>query len=61
VELEDIKDAAVAARSMKVNPWRAIFSRKFIPQLVTIVALQVFNQLDGINSIMFYAPQASAQ
>ncbi|WIA37403.1 hypothetical protein OEZ86_014328 [Tetradesmus obliquus] len=57
VELQDIKDAAVAARSTKVNPWRAIFSRKFTPQLVTIVALQVFNQLDGINSIMFYAPQ----
>jgi hypothetical protein len=60
VELQDIKDAAAASRSTKVNPWRAIFSRKFAPQLVTIVALQVFNQLDGINSIMFYAPQASA-
>jgi hypothetical protein len=59
VELQDIKDAAAASRSVKVNPWRAIFSRKFAPQLVTIVALQVFNQLDGINSIMFYAPQAS--
>jgi hypothetical protein len=57
VELEDIKDAAVAAHSMKFNPWRAIISRKFMPQLVTIVALQIFNQLDGINSIMFYAPQ----
>lgn len=56
-ELDDIKDAAQAAHNLTVNPWRAIFSRKFTPQLVILVALQVFNQLDGINSIMFYAPQ----
>lgn len=26
------------------------------PQLVTNIAMAAFNQLDGINSIMFYAP-----
>eukprot|EP00775_Hariotina_reticulata_P013342 gene13342-13470_t len=57
VEFEDIVDAAQQAHSIRVNPWRTMFSRRYVPQLVTIVALQVFNQMDGINTIMFYAPQ----
>ncbi|KAF8065876.1 STP13 [Scenedesmus sp. PABB004] len=56
-ELDDMRDAADAAHAVRANPWRAMFSRKFTPQLVILVALQIFNQLDGINSIMFYAPQ----
>jgi hypothetical protein len=50
-------EAAKAARRVKVNPWRALFSRRFQPQLVVLVALQVFNQMDGINTIMFYGKQ----
>jgi hypothetical protein len=54
VEFEDLTDAAKASRRMTVNPWRAIFSRRFRPQLIVLVALQVFNQMDAINTIMFY-------
>lgn len=57
IEFEDIVDAARAARRVRVNPWRAMFSRRFTPQLVVLIALQVFNQMDGINTIMFWAPQ----
>lgn len=56
-ELDDIVDAARAAHNTSINPWRALFSKRFAPQLIILVALQMFNQLDGINSIMFYAPQ----
>jgi hypothetical protein len=31
--------------------------RRYLPQLVMTIALPIFNQFDGINSIMFYAPQ----
>lgn len=54
VEFEDILEAARAARRAQHNPWRSLFSRRFAPQLVVLVALQVFNQMDGINTIMFY-------
>lgn len=57
VEFDDIVVAAKAAQRVTINPWRALFSRRFTPQLVVLVALQVFNQMDGINTIMFYAPQ----
>jgi hypothetical protein len=59
VEFEDIVEAAKAGRRVKVNPWRALFSRRFTPQLVVLVALQVFNQMDGINTIMFYGEGAA--
>jgi hypothetical protein len=41
VEFDDILEAARAARRVRVNPWRALFSRRFAPQLVVLVALQV--------------------
>lgn len=57
VEFEDIQEAARFASSIKKNQWRAMFSKRYIPQVVVCIALPIFNQLDGINSIMFYAPQ----
>jgi Sugar (and other) transporter len=56
-ELADIKDAVVVARSVRTNAWFALLSRRNLPQLFTITAVMVFNQLDGINAVMFYAPQ----
>jgi hypothetical protein len=50
-------EAAKFARSIQKNQWRAMFSKRYIPQVVVCIALPIFNQLDGINSIMFYAPQ----
>jgi hypothetical protein len=41
VEFEDIVDAAQQAHTIKVNPWRTMFSRRYLPQLVTIISLQV--------------------
>lgn len=58
VEFDDILEAARAARRVQHNPWRSLFSRRFTPQLVVLVALQVFNQMDGINTIMFYGEQS---
>jgi len=34
--------------------WKQLFSPLYRPQLVTIIAMAAFNQLDGINTIMFY-------
>lgn len=59
VEFDDILEAARAARRAQHNPWRSLFSRRFTPQLVVLVALQVFNQMDGINTIMFYGERLS--
>ncbi|KAF9616648.1 hypothetical protein IFM89_031512, partial [Coptis chinensis] len=36
--------------------WKAIFSRKYRPQLVMALAIPFFQQFTGINVIMFYAP-----
>lgn len=56
-ELEDIADAARAARAAARGAWPTLFRRRYLPQLVMTIALPLFNQFDGINSIMFYAPQ----
>ncbi|GBF93250.1 hypothetical protein Rsub_05982 [Raphidocelis subcapitata] len=56
-ELEDIADAARMARATARGAWPTLFRRRYLPQLVMTIALPLFNQFDGINSIMFYAPQ----
>lgn len=56
-ELEDIIEAARFARMTSKGAWRDMFRRRYLPQLIITIALPIFNQFDGINSIMFYAPQ----
>ncbi|KAI8472941.1 MAG: general substrate transporter [Monoraphidium minutum] len=56
-ELEDIIEAARFAKMTSKGAWRSFRQRRYLPQLVMTIALPFFNQLDGINSIMFYAPQ----
>ncbi|GBF88488.1 hypothetical protein Rsub_01201 [Raphidocelis subcapitata] len=56
-ELEDIIEAARFARATSKGSWASLFERRYLPQLILTIALPMFNQLDGINSIMFYAPQ----
>ncbi|KAF0912146.1 hypothetical protein E2562_013036 [Oryza meyeriana var. granulata] len=54
-EYNDLVDAGEASRAV-ASPWRDILRRRNRPQLVMAVAIPLFQQLTGINVIMFYAP-----
>lgn len=54
-ELQDIIAASEAAKKVK-NPWRNIIQPQYRPQLVMCILVPFFQQLTGINVIMFYAP-----
>lgn len=56
VEFEDIQEAVTIANSIK-NPYRTITRRRYWPQLAITILIPAFQQLTGINAIMFYAPQ----
>ncbi|KAF9594241.1 hypothetical protein IFM89_028898 [Coptis chinensis] len=54
---EEYKDMVAESKSMdNEQSWKAIFSRKYRPQLVMALAIPFFQQFTGINVIMFYAP-----
>ncbi|RVW19513.1 Sugar transport protein 7 [Vitis vinifera] len=54
-EFEDIVDASELANSIK-HPFRNILERRNRPQLVMAICMPAFQILNGINSILFYAP-----
>lgn len=54
-ELQDLVDATEAANKVE-NQWTNIMQPRFRPQLVMCVLIPFFQQLTGINVIMFYAP-----
>lgn len=54
-EFADIKAAGEESKAVK-NPWRSIAQRRHRPQLTIAVLIPFFQQLTGINVIMFYAP-----
>ncbi|CAD6249091.1 unnamed protein product [Miscanthus lutarioriparius] len=54
-EYDDLVAAGEASRAV-THPWRDIRLRRYRPQLVMAVAIPLFQQLTGINVIMFYAP-----
>lgn len=55
-EFADLIDASNAARAIK-NPFRNLLLRKNRPQLIIgAVGIPAFQQLTGMNSILFYAP-----
>lgn len=55
-EFDDLVDASNAARAIK-HPFRNLLRRKNRPQLVIgALGIPAFQQLTGMNSILFYAP-----
>ncbi|CAK9181306.1 unnamed protein product [Ilex paraguariensis] len=55
---EEFNDLVAASEESKKveDPWRNLLQRKYRPQLVMAIAIPFFQQLTGINVIMFYAP-----
>ena len=54
-EFDDLVNASKASKLVE-NPWRTLLKRKYRPQLVFAIAIPAFQQLTGMNVIMFYAP-----
>ncbi|XP_008812644.2 sugar transport protein MST3-like [Phoenix dactylifera] len=55
---EEYNDLVAASEEAKLveHPWRNILQRKYRPQLTMAILIPFFQQLTGINVIMFYAP-----
>ena len=55
-EMDDVSAASEDAKAVE-NPWRELFfGGKYKPQLTFALLIPFFQQLTGINVIMFYAP-----
>ncbi|KAM0940915.1 putative sugar transport protein STP/MST-like, plant [Dioscorea sansibarensis] len=55
MEYEDMLEASKEAKAIQ-HPWSNIMKRKYRPQLTIAILIPFFQQLTGINVIMFYAP-----
>ncbi|XP_028790322.1 sugar transport protein 10-like [Neltuma alba] len=54
-ELQDLIEACEAAKKVE-NPWKNITMSQYRPQLTFCFFIPFFQQMTGINIIMFYAP-----
>jgi MFS family permease len=54
-EFQDLVDASEEARKVE-HPWKNITQPRYKPQLTFCTLIPFFQQLTGINVIMFYAP-----
>nr|CAD1829283.1 unnamed protein product [Ananas comosus var. bracteatus] len=54
-EYDDLVAASEESRHVK-HPWANILQRKYRPQLTMAICIPFFQQVTGINVIMFYAP-----
>lgn len=56
-ELMDIQEATEIAETVTMRQsWQKMFTRRYAPMLIVTVLISMFQQLTGINSIMFYVP-----
>lgn len=55
---EEFNDLVAASEASKLveHPWRNLLQRKYRPHLTMAILIPLFQQLTGINVIMFYAP-----
>ncbi|KAG0568535.1 hypothetical protein KC19_6G026600 [Ceratodon purpureus] len=54
-EYEDIVEATNMANQV-TNPYKTLLSKKYRPQFILSILIPLFQQLSGINVVMFYAP-----
>ncbi|KAL7234908.1 hypothetical protein ACSBR1_018388 [Camellia fascicularis] len=54
-EFNDPVDAGAASKEVE-HPWRNLLMSKYRPQLCLAMLIPMFQQLTGINVVMFYAP-----
>lgn len=54
-EFHDLVEASEEALKV-ANPWMRIMEKKYRPQLIMAIAIPFFQQISGINIILFYAP-----
>lgn len=54
-EFDDLVAASEASKQVE-HPWRNLLQRKYRPHLCMAIVIPFFQQLTGINVIMFYAP-----
>jgi len=56
-EYQDIKEATIHANSVSLRQsWSMMFTRAYAPMLIVTSLIAMFQQLTGINAIMFYVP-----
>ncbi|ESW19891.1 hypothetical protein PHAVU_006G164200 [Phaseolus vulgaris] len=54
-EFEDLLAASESSKAVK-HPWVSLLKRQYRPQLTFAMAIPFFQQLTGMNVIVFYAP-----
>lgn len=53
-EIQEIQDSLIAEKD---GPKEPLFQSRYIKPIMLAVAIAVFNQLSGINALMYYAPR----
>ncbi|KAK6927889.1 Major facilitator, sugar transporter-like [Dillenia turbinata] len=54
-EFDDLTAASEASKKV-AHPWKNVIKRKYRPHLTMSILIPFFQQLTGINVVMFYAP-----